>query len=573
MVYLRASSVEQQQQCGDIQAVDNQPLDTIDQRRCTNYKPNIWNYDAIQSLTSEYWGKMLVKRVEKLREDVAHLLSNAQDQTTKLELVNWIEKLGLANLFPNEIKEALDAIALDENQKDLPAVALRFRLLRQHGYNVPQDVFNAFMGASVGQFIDGKHVNIEGMTALLEASHLGLESESMLTDAKAFSTAHLKGIRPCVEEEQLGSSMVQEIGRALELSMHHRVQWFDVKWNISAYESEEKCNFSMLHLAKLNFNMVQATHQDNLKDMSRWWRNLGLAKSMNFTRDRLVESFLWAVGVAFEPEFGCLRKWLTKTINLVLVIDDVYDAYGSLEELESFTHAIEMWDSKEVQQLPKCMKICFQALHNTIFEIANEIQKERGGSSVLPHLKKAWRDFCMALFVEAKWYNMGYTPSLQEYLDNGWVSSCGPLLCAHALLAVIQQEDPIEDVKSILEKNQDIVQYSSLIIRLCNDIGTSTAEAERGDAASSILCYMQEANVPEETARKQIKEMISTTWKKINGRLMDQSSPWVQPFVRMVINMARVAHCIYQHGDGFGVQDRKTRVHVLSLLFKPLSLD
>lgn len=51
----------------------------------------------------------------------------------------------------------------------------------------------------------------------------------------------------------------------------------------------------------------------------------------------MVESFMFAGGVAFEPHYTNLRKWLSKVIKLILVIDDVYDVYGSLEELECFT--------------------------------------------------------------------------------------------------------------------------------------------------------------------------------------------------------------------------------------------
>lgn len=64
-------------------------------------------------------------------------------------------------------------------------------------------------------------------------------------------------------------------------------------------------------------------------------------KNLSFTRNRVVESYLWSVGVAFEPQYGYLRKCLTKVINLVLIIDDVYDVFGTLDELETFTHIIE----------------------------------------------------------------------------------------------------------------------------------------------------------------------------------------------------------------------------------------
>lgn len=73
----------------------------------------------------------------------------------------------------------------------------------------------------------------------------------------------------------------------------------------------------------------------------RWWSNLGLAEKLDFARDRLVECFMCTVGLAFEPKYRSFRKWLTKVINLILIIDDVYDVYGSLEELKQFTKAVE----------------------------------------------------------------------------------------------------------------------------------------------------------------------------------------------------------------------------------------
>lgn len=74
--------------------------------------------------------------------------------------------------------------------------------------------------------------------------------------------------------------------------------------------------------------------------------------------------------------------------------------------------------------------------------------------------------------MEAKWDNQGYTPSLDEYLDNASISSSGPLLSLHVILAVENQIT--KDVSKILQENKDIIDYTSLIIRLCNDQGTST---------------------------------------------------------------------------------------------------
>jgi len=43
--------------------------------------------------------------------------------------------------------------------------------------------------------------------------------------------------------------------------------------------------------------------------------------------------------VYFEPQY-C--RWITtKLITLASIIDDMYDAYGTIEELELFTNAVE----------------------------------------------------------------------------------------------------------------------------------------------------------------------------------------------------------------------------------------
>jgi len=76
-------------------------------------------------------------------------------------------------------------------------------------------------------------------------------------------------------------------------------------------------------------------------EFNRWWRNVSIVEDLNFTRDRIVESFFYAVGVASEPQQGSMRKWLTKVIESVLIVDDVYDIYGSLAQVQQFTRAIE----------------------------------------------------------------------------------------------------------------------------------------------------------------------------------------------------------------------------------------
>ncbi|XP_043725714.1 alpha-farnesene synthase-like [Telopea speciosissima] len=213
------------------------------------------------------------------------------------------------------------------------------------------------------------------------------------------------------------------------------------------------------------------------------------------------------------------------------------------------------------------MKICFLALYGTTNEICNGVQKDQN-RNIMTHLKKVWTDFCKALLVEAKWYNSEYSPSLQEYLHNAWISSSGSILLVNAYFALAHGMS--DDEVAYLETHQDLVYYPSMIFRLCNDLGPSAAELERGDAPSSILCYMKEAKVSEEIAREHTKGMILDLWKKMKEKCISHSAHLPRMFLNITYNIARVSHFVYLYGDGVRVQDCETKNDVLSLLVQPI---
>jgi hypothetical protein len=43
--------------------------------------------------------------------------------------------------------------------------------------------------------------------------------------------------------------------------------------------------------------------------------------------------------------------------------------------------------------------------------------------------------------------------------------------------------------------------------------------------------------------------------------------------VKMSINMARTAQCIYQHGDGLGTSTGVIKDHLTSLIVKPIPIE
>ncbi|EXC08937.1 hypothetical protein L484_003390 [Morus notabilis] len=269
-----------------------------------------------------------------------------------------------------------------------------------------------------------------------------------------------------------------------------------------------------------------------------------------------MENFLWTVGTVFEPQFGYLRRTITEVNALITVIDDIYDVYSTLDELELFTDVVKRWDANAKDQLPNYMQTCFLVLRSSINRMAFDVQKQQG-YHILKYLRKTWADLCEAYLVEARWYYNRHKPTLQEYIENAWVSISAPLILVHAYSLVT---NPItEEALEFLEEYPNIIRQSSIILRLANDLGTSPHEMERGDVLKSIQCYMHEKGVSEDEARKHVEFLIGETWKQMNENQVT-NLPLSKSFIIIAINVARMAQCMYQHGDGHGVRaDRETK--------------
>ncbi|GAY63749.1 hypothetical protein CUMW_228130 [Citrus unshiu] len=452
--------------------------------------------------------------------------------------------------------------------ENLYATSLEFRLLRQHGYNVSQEVFSSFRDKN-GGFICN---DFKGILSLYEASYCSLEGESIMEEAWQFTSKHLK---QCLNSNKDDEDLNEQARRALELPLHWRMPRLEARWFINVYEKRKEKNHALLELAKLDFNILQATYQEELKDISGWWKDKGLGEKLSFARSRLVTSFFWGMGMVFEPQFAYSRRVLTITLALITVIDDIYDIYGTLDELELFTNAVERWDINfAIKQLPDYMKICFFALYNFVSEVAYYILKQQDSDQLL-RIKNSWLGLLQAFLVEAKWYHNKYAPTLEEYLKNAALSIAGPLI---TITAYLSATDPIvEKELEYLESNPDVIQWSSRIFRLLDDLGTSSDEIQRGDVSKSIQCYMHETSASEEAAREHIKNLIRQMWKKV---MMDVSrasnnkdSPLSQITNEFILNLVRVSHFMYLHGDGHGVQNQETMDEAFALLFQPIPLE
>ena len=165
------------------------------------------------------------------------------------------------------------------------------------------------------------------------------------------------------------------------------------------------------------------------------------------------------------------------------------------------------WDINAIDQLPDYMKICFLTLHKSVNEMALDTEKEQR-FHIIEYLKKAvwnwllyssililniyfswipcvilplihlstinlqWADLCRSYLLEAKWYYNKYTPSLQEYIENAWISISAPTILVHTYFFVT---NPItKEALDCLEEYPNTIRWSAIILRLADDLGTST---------------------------------------------------------------------------------------------------
>ncbi|KAI3518451.1 hypothetical protein L1887_07217 [Cichorium endivia] len=538
------------------------------------YQPTIWSHNFIDALDVNFSSNFKVEADELYKKAMVVNFDYGNNGFSTLQLleeIDNIERLGLDYRFQNDIKRALHIIASvnennsehEEKEGSLHAACLKFRLLRKHGYNVSQDFLGRFKD-SHGGFMTCLRTDAKGLLSLYEASHLSFEHERDLHEAKIFATKHLLKLRS-QENEAL-----EDINHALELPLHRRMLRLQARWYIDTYSKRRDVNLFLLELATLDYNMVQSESKKELQELSKWWKNIGLASKLSFARDRLTECFFWAVGVVFEPQYHYCRVGLTKVCALITVIDDIYDVYGSLDELKILTDAVKRWDIKAVKHMPEYLQLGFCALYNSITEMASDTSIAKR-EDILQILVQVWGELLEAFLLEAKWTHNKYIPTLEDYLDNAWRSASGVVILNHGYFLI--NKDIKNDIVESLEKYNDLLKWSSMIFRLCNDLATSSDEIERGETSNAISCYMHETGVCEEVAREYINFLIDEAWSELIKARVTCSQESKDPFLDMGINLARMSHCMYQYGDGHGAPDSRAKDRVRLVIIDPIPIN
>ncbi|KAH1083432.1 hypothetical protein J1N35_023193 [Gossypium stocksii] len=504
----------------------------------------------------------------QLKQEVRRMLVTDTDKSSqKLHIIDAVQRLGVAYHFEKEIEDALQIIYHYHcnhihDDDDLYTTAVRFRLLREHGFNVDCEIFNKFKDEK-GNFKESLNGDVKGMLELYEAAHFQLHGENILEEALSFTTFHLK-----LAESRVDYPLSTQIASALTRPLRKSLQRLVARSYISIYEGYGTQDKNLMKFAKLDFNLLQHLHKEEINKIYGWWKGLDVATNFPFVRARFVECYFWMMGLYFEPQYATARTFMTKIISLTSILDDIYDAYGTYEELEIFTKAIHRWDINCIDQLPDYMKLWYREALK-VYKDMEDLMSKEGKSYRVQYAIEAMKQQPQVFFVEAKWFHENYIPTMEEYMPIALLS-CGYLQLAIA--SFVGMEDSItKETFNWAVNEPKIIRASNIICRLMSDIVGHKVEQERGHVSSAVECYMKQYGVSMQEAYDELNKQINDAWKDINEEFLKPTAAPTSALIR-VLNLAKVIDLLYKGEDAYTQVGDSAKTSITALLIDSIPI-
>ncbi|KAK4439287.1 Tricyclene synthase Oc15, chloroplastic [Sesamum alatum] len=462
--------------------------------------------DFPEKFTTEY---------EQKREEIRQVLQlkGDDDGSESLVLVDAIQRVGLSSYYEQEIdtilrKHYVASCSCMYGYHNLHDVSLFFRLLRQHGHCISADVFNNFKGED-GRYSRNLRQDIIGLVELYEAAQLSFQGEDILDEAASFSSQLL---RECLAD--VDDDLSRMITGKLKYPYHKTIARLTRKDFLQDFEAIKGWRKTLKELALMDLRKGQSVYQGELAQVSTWWNELGLAKTLKLVRNQPLKWYTWSMSI---------------------LIDD-----------------FSLWDYAAIDTLPDYMKMCYQTLLDTTNGMGHDIYK-RHGYDPIDSLKLSWGSLCNAYLVEAKWFASRNLPTAAEYLENGKVTTGAYVVLVHLFFLLGLGNGggiPLTDVSQL-------VSSVATILRLWDDLGSAQDEHQYGRDGSYIECYRKDhRGLSMAQARDHVIDTIASEWKNLNKECFCLKHFPASYFKRAALNSARIVPLMYGY-------DEKQRLPVL----------
>ncbi|WCJ37020.1 Terpene synthase 5 [Euphorbia peplus] len=482
------------------------------------------------------------KEVETLKVKVKDMLLHSTGELIEnIHFINVLCRLGVSYHFENEINEQLGHIfamlpkLLEDNDYDLCTLGTLFRVLRQHGHKMTCDVFKKFKDGAT-EFNEGITNDVKGILSLYEACFLAVPGEDILDKSLAFTRKHLK-----ILAAKSKPHLQRHIENSLLCSSHGTFQRLDALQYISFYEEDEYTNETLLKFAKLDYNGLQLLYRKELSILSRWWETLNAMENFPYARDRIVEVHLWSVGTLFKPQYSLSRILMSKYSQVVTLMDDTYDSYGTIDELQLLTSALQRLTPEAVDELPKSM----QPVYKAVFELVENDDTPQSCSCKTIFAREMIAEIAGGYMMEKIWQDEKKAPPYDEYMENGKITTALDIDAAGWFLGA--KDMGMKEILWLRSDSQTLTA-SKLYLRFMNDIAEN--ETNRGDFPEVLDCYMAQYGVSKDEATVAIRKTITNLWKMMNEDMMKPTTI-SRVLIMYAFNYARLAHIFCYHKDWF----------------------
>ncbi|XP_075523543.1 beta-farnesene synthase-like [Primulina tabacum] len=444
---------------------------------------------------------------------------------------------------------------------DMFNTALLFRLFRQHGHNIPCGVFDKFKDAD-NKFLTSLESDIKGLLSFYEATDVRIQGENVLEEAVVFTTCHLNNILT----SQADFSVRERVSQTLEKSIHCGVPIVVARYYIPIYEKEESNDKLLVRLAKLNFRYLQNLYQTELSHLITWWKDLDILSKVPYMKDRVVESYFWGVAMDYEPQYSSARSAVAKSVLLTTMLDDTYDTYAPLEDLEIFTQILQSGRINEIDRLPNYFKEIYQFVSRIYEDFDNEASKQ-GKYYAGSYNKETVKQVCMAYHTEANWYRRKRLPAFEDVLSVGIVTS---LLSILATSSFLNGPATAKDFEWLMSKPK-IGVASAHMGRYWNDQASYDREYKiNGESQTAVDCYMKQYGVPKEETLHKFVELAEDSWMTVNKEWVETVSV-PRHALKPILNYCRAVMATYKkEQDGYTFPEKSLKPLILAVFLDPI---